>query len=81
MIERPVEAEAAFAGGDGQQVAGCLEIGERPDLEGAVIGRGSFLAAANLAVLYDGTGRADAARHYRAQAATPASAAPQEIPA
>ena len=59
----------------------CLEIGERPDLEGAVIGRGSFLAAANLAVLYDGTGRADAARHYRAQAATPASAAPQEIPA
>lgn len=43
----------------------CLEIGERPDLEGAVHGRGSFLAAANLAVLYDGTGRADAARRLR----------------
>jgi glycosyltransferase involved in cell wall biosynthesis len=41
----------------------CLEIGERPDLEGAVTGRGSSLAARNLAVLYDGTGRpADAAR-------------------
>lgn len=40
----------------------CLEIGERPDLEGAVAGRGSFLAAGNLALLYDGIGRpADAA--------------------
>jgi hypothetical protein len=41
----------------------CLEIGERPDLEGAVAGRGGVLAAHNLAVLYDGTGRPeDAAR-------------------
>jgi tetratricopeptide (TPR) repeat protein len=32
----------------------CLEIGERPDLEGAVQGRGSFLAAHNLAVLREG---------------------------
>jgi glycosyltransferase involved in cell wall biosynthesis len=29
----------------------CLEIGERPDLEGAVAGRGSHLAAHNLALL------------------------------
>ena len=36
----------------------CLEIGERPDLEGSVSGRGSALAARNLAVLYEGTGRA-----------------------
>jgi hypothetical protein len=36
----------------------CLEIGERPDLEGSVAGRGSSLAARNLAVLYEGTGRA-----------------------
>jgi hypothetical protein len=36
----------------------CLEIGERPDLEGSVAGRGSTLAARNLAVLYEGTGRA-----------------------
>ena len=34
----------------------CLEIGERPDLEGAVAGRGSTLAAHNLALLYDSTG-------------------------
>ena len=36
----------------------CLEIGERPDLEGSVAGRGSTLAARNLVVLYEGTGRA-----------------------
>ena len=44
----------------------CLEIGERPDLEGAVAGRGSVLAASNLAVLYEGTGRADDAARMRA---------------
>jgi hypothetical protein len=43
----------------------CLEIGERPDLEGAVVGRGSTLAARNLAVLYEGTGRAIEALKYR----------------
>lgn len=37
----------------------CLEIGERPDLPGAVQGRGSHLAAHNLAVLYEGLGRID----------------------
>jgi len=36
----------------------CLEIGERPDLEGSVAGRGSTLAARNLVVLYEGTGQA-----------------------
>jgi hypothetical protein len=35
----------------------CLEIGERPDLEGTVAGRGSTLAARNLIVLYEGTGQ------------------------
>jgi hypothetical protein len=35
----------------------CLEIGERPDLEGSVAGRGSTLAARNLVVLYEGTGQ------------------------
>lgn len=43
----------------------CLEIGEQPDMEGAVKGRGSFLAAHNLAVLYDGLGDAQQAAHYR----------------
>jgi tetratricopeptide (TPR) repeat protein len=41
----------------------CLEIGEQPDLEGAVSGRGSTLAAHNLALLYELQGRsADAVR-------------------
>jgi hypothetical protein len=47
----------------------CLELGERPDLEGAVAGRGSFLAATNLAVLYDGTGQPQQAERYRGLAA------------
>ena len=55
----------------------CLEIGERPDLEGTVHGRGSYLAAANLAVVYEGSGRPDEARHYRSLAATrPSRSAP-----
>jgi len=43
----------------------CLEIGERPDLEGSVAGRGTTLAARNLAVLYEGTGRALEALKFR----------------
>jgi hypothetical protein len=35
----------------------CLEIGERPDQAGAVHGRGSHLAAFNLALVLEGTGR------------------------
>ena len=34
----------------------CLEIGERPDLHGSVAGRGSHLAAHNLAVVCSGLG-------------------------
>ncbi len=49
--------------------AKCLEIGEQPALEGSVNGRGSFLAAHNLAVLYDGLGNAQQAAHYRRLAA------------
>jgi hypothetical protein len=54
----------------------CLEIGERPDLEGAVHGRGSHLAAANLAVILDGSGRRDEAQRYRELAARLACAQP-----
>jgi hypothetical protein len=32
----------------------CLAIGERPDLNGSVAGRGSWLAAHNLAALEGG---------------------------
>lgn len=49
----------------------CLEIGERPELEGAVAGRGSYLAAHNLAVLYDTMGDAARAAHFRALAEPP----------
>jgi tetratricopeptide (TPR) repeat protein len=43
----------------------CLEIGERPDLDGAVAGRGGFMAAHNLAVFYETLGRAEPAAQYR----------------
>jgi hypothetical protein len=38
----------------------CLVLGERPDLEGSVQGRGSFLAAHNLALLKQALGEGDA---------------------
>lgn len=44
----------------------CLEIGERPDLPGAVLGRGSNLAAHNLALVLEGTGRQAEAHALRA---------------
>jgi len=44
----------------------CLELGEHPEQPGAVAGRGSWLAAHNLAVVLDGTGRADEAAAVRA---------------
>ncbi len=47
----------------------CLEIGERPDLDGSVAGRGSHMAAHNLAVFYDTLGRGELAARYRALAA------------
>lgn len=46
----------------------CLEIGEQPGLEGAVAGRGSHLAARNLAVFYEQLGRPDDADAARALA-------------
>lgn len=47
----------------------CLEIGEQPHLDGAVRGRGSFMAAQNLAALYETFGPPEAATRYRALAA------------
>jgi glycosyltransferase involved in cell wall biosynthesis len=43
----------------------CLEIGDRPDLDGSVVGRGSYIAAYNLSVLYDGAGLDVKAKEYR----------------
>ncbi|WP_240700048.1 glycosyltransferase family 2 protein [Sphingomonas gei] len=47
----------------------CLEIGERPDLDGSVEGCGSHLAAQNLAMLYETLGIDDEAQSYAAMAA------------
>jgi glycosyltransferase involved in cell wall biosynthesis len=44
----------------------CLALGERPDQAGAVAGRGSYLAAHNLALLLDTLGQADEAAALRA---------------
>jgi glycosyltransferase involved in cell wall biosynthesis len=43
----------------------CLALGERPDLEGAVAGRGSHLAAGNLVLLYEQLGQPEQADAYR----------------
>jgi len=47
----------------------ALEIGERPDLQDSVSGRGSFLAAHNLAVLHESLGDGARAQHWRDEAA------------
>ena len=47
----------------------ALQIGENPGLPDTVRGRGSFLAAHNLAVLYEGVGDAAQAGAWREQAA------------
>ena len=44
----------------------CLEIGERPDLDGSVRGRGGHMAAFNLSVLYRTLGQVDRAEAYEA---------------
>ena len=49
----------------------CLQLGERPDLPETVPGRGSWLAAHNLALVLDGTGRADEAAALRRQYPAP----------
>ena len=48
----------------------ALEIGERPDLQDTVRGRGSYLAAHNLAVLHAGLGHDAEARRWRERAAS-----------
>jgi tetratricopeptide (TPR) repeat protein len=46
----------------------ALEIGEQPQLNDTVRGRGSFLAAHNLALLYDSRGDSAQASHWRERA-------------
>ncbi|HYN59598.1 MAG TPA: glycosyltransferase family 2 protein [Rubrivivax sp.] len=65
----------------------ALDIGENPALQDTVQGRGSFLAAHNLAVMFGALGDELKARHWREQAAwlrsqaTPACAAALPDPA
>lgn len=47
----------------------CLEIGDQPSLSGTVKGRGSFLAAHNLAVVYETLGDKERAAQYSELAA------------
>lgn len=47
----------------------CLEIGEQPALDGSVPGRGSHMAAHNLAVFYETLGQKALAAEHRALAA------------
>ena len=42
----------------------CLEIGERPDLDGAVAGRGGYMAAHNLSIFYETLGLSQQATDY-----------------
>jgi len=46
----------------------CLEIGEVTGVNGAVSGRGSYLAAHNLAVFYQSLGKTSRSKHYFALA-------------
>jgi glycosyltransferase involved in cell wall biosynthesis len=46
----------------------CLEIGERPDLDGGVAGRGGYMAAHNLAAFYETLGKTEDAAEYQALA-------------
>lgn len=46
----------------------AIEIGERPELPDRVRGRGSWLAAQNLAAFHESLGHADEARRWREQA-------------
>ncbi|MEP7303167.1 MAG: glycosyltransferase [Caldimonas sp.] len=54
----------------------ALEIGEQPQLQDTVRGRGSFLAAHNLAVLHAGLGAHQDAGHWREREAAFRAAAP-----
>ena len=46
----------------------CLEIGERDDLDGSVKGRGGFMAAYNLAIMFETFGMEEQAKTYHAMA-------------
>lgn len=67
-ILHPAQAEREFLPMVEASWLRCLEIGDQPGLCGSVLGRGSHLAAHNLAVMYETLGDAERARHFRALA-------------
>lgn len=64
-VLNPEQAETALLPMIESSWLRCIELGDRPDLEGSVRGRGGHLAAHNLAVLYEGVGKMDLATKYR----------------
>ena len=51
----------------------ALDLGEQPQANGALRGRGSFLAARNLYAFYTATGDAERAETYRQLSLVPGS--------
>ncbi|MFT4102676.1 MAG: glycosyltransferase family 2 protein [Burkholderiaceae bacterium] len=68
-VAHPELAESTFFPMIEQHWQRALAIGDRPELDGSVIGHGSHLAAHNLAVFYRCIGDADECRRYEAMAA------------
>jgi glycosyltransferase involved in cell wall biosynthesis len=66
-IRRPGQAAALLPQIEASWLR-ALRIGEQPALPDSVRGRGSFLAAHNLAVFHASLGQADQARHWEQQA-------------
>ncbi|MBK5941181.1 tetratricopeptide repeat-containing glycosyltransferase [Halochromatium roseum] len=64
-MAHPAQAEQEFLPLVESAWSTCLALGEQPQLEGSVQGRGSFLAAHNLAVLHEQLGRVEQAREYQ----------------
>ena len=58
----------------------AIDIGERPDLQDSVRGRGSYLAAHNLAVFHESRGHLDQAQAWAARARQMREAAPAIAP-
>jgi glycosyltransferase involved in cell wall biosynthesis len=65
-VAHPLQAEREWLPMATSAWLRCLDIGEQPEQSDSVLGRGSYLAAHNLAVVHDGLGRLAEAAHYRA---------------
>ena len=64
-VSDPAQALQAWLPRALQSWQRCLEIGDQPELEGSMRGRGSFLAALNLQVVFSQLGDSVQAEFYR----------------